>query len=147
MTRIDEQPPVRLGIDTLLDDEIHRILGRRLGLVTSAASVDRRLRRTIDRLVQTPDINVTALFAPEQCLYAQAQAGASVPQSIDHPTGLTVYSLYGEYKQPPRDWLDDIDVIVVDLVDAGSRYWTFPYTMANVLKACAESSLEIIVLD
>jgi uncharacterized protein YbbC (DUF1343 family) len=76
----------------------------------------------------------------------------NMKESPDSPSefgefGVPIYSLYGEYRVPQAHMLKDIDAVVFDLQDVGARYYTFIYTMANVMKACAKNGIEFIVLD
>lgn len=141
------EPTVRLGIDVLLDKSPTALAGANIGLLTTAASVDARLTPVVDRLLATPGVNVKALFGPEHGLYGVAQAGRSVGDFIDEELGIPVYSLYGANKRPSPESLEGLDVLVIDLVDAGCRYWTFLYTMAYALEAAAQKGLRVIVLD
>lgn len=135
------------GIDVLLESEIERFKGLRLGLITHPAGVDRALRSTVDLLVRHPGVKLAALFGPEHGLRGDAQAGVAVRDRVDERTGLVVHSLYGAAKKPAPDMLSSLDALILDLQDIGCRYWTFLYTMSYALEAAAEAKIRAVVLD
>lgn len=139
--------PVRLGIELLLEESSDLIRGRRIGIIAAAASVDRQFRGSVDRLVHYSGTDVVALFGPEHGLYGEAQAGKTIEDSVDEQTQIPVYSLYGKNKKPSQQSLANLDMLVIDLVDVGCRYWTFPYTMAYAMEAAAEAGIPVVVTD
>lgn len=138
---------VRLGIDVVLQESREVIAGGRIGVVAAAASVDAQLVNVVDRLLDADDVEVGALFGPEHGLYGEVQAGVQVKDTVHEESGIPVYSLYTESKKPSSSSLDGLDILVIDLVDVGCRYWTFPYTMAYCLQACAEAGIRAVILD
>ncbi|WP_163099093.1 exo-beta-N-acetylmuramidase NamZ domain-containing protein [Peribacillus alkalitolerans] len=138
---------MRLGLENFLDYLIQEYKGKRIGLVTNMTGVNHHLVPSIDLFYQHPDINLTALFGPEHGLRGDAKEGVKVGNDIDVKTGLPVFSLYGETRIPSKEMLDTIDVMFIDLQDIGSRYYTFIYTMANVMEACGKYGKEFVVLD
>ena len=90
---------------------------------------------------------MVALYSPEHGIRGDAKEGEKVESSIDPSTNLPVYSLYGETRKPNKEMLDTVDVMVFDLQDIGSRYYTYIYTMAYVMEACAEQGKHFVVLD
>lgn len=135
---------VKNGID-VIEKYSHLFKGKRLGLVSCPTGVNKSLRSTIDILNE--NFNLTALYSPEHGIRGNLQAGATVDTYIDEATGITVYSLYGKNKKPSPEILKDIDVLVLDLQDVGSRYYTYLYTMAYCMESCAENHKSFIVLD
>ncbi|GAB4576405.1 MAG: DUF1343 domain-containing protein [Anaerolineae bacterium] len=140
-------PRVVLGLENFLADPREYVQDRRVGLVVSASSFDHRLVSTVERMHAAPQVMLTALFGPEHGLRGEAQAGEKVAASRDHVTGLPVYSLYGDSRKPTPDMLADVDVLVIDMQDAGSRFYTYLYTMAYVMQAGAEHNRSVVVLD
>jgi len=138
---------VELGLDIFLKDKYKEYIGKRIGLITNMTGVNKRLIPTIDLFFEHPDINITALYSPEHGIRGDAKEGEKVESSVDPHTKLPVYSLYGETRKPTEEMLAEIDVLVFDLQDIGSRYYTYIYTMANVMEACADFNKELIVLD
>lgn len=138
---------MNLGLDVFFEQYLHAFKGKRIGLVTNMTGVNRRLVPTIDLFHEHPDIQLTALYSPEHGIRGDAKEGESIESMTDPYTGLPVYSLYGESKKPKPDMLDPVDVIVLDLQDIGSRYYTFIYTMAYVMEACGEQGKPFVVFD
>lgn len=135
------------GIEVLLQESLTLLQGANVGLVAGPASVDASLNSVIDRLQASDGVQLTALFGAEHGVRGDAQAGELVQDETDPVTGLPVHSLYGSQKKPTAEMLQGIDLIIVDLLDVGCRYWTFLYTMAYVLQAAAEHQKRVIVLD
>ncbi|SFU45083.1 exo-beta-N-acetylmuramidase NamZ family protein [Alicyclobacillus macrosporangiidus] len=138
---------VRLGIERLVTEERHILSGKRVGLVTHYAMVDRNFRCTVDILVNDPAWTVVKLFGPEHGLLNCGREGEEIFTQIDEHTGLVAYSLYGPQYKPTADMLEGIDVLVIDLPDIGSRYYTNISTMVYCLEACAEVGIPCVVLD
>ncbi|WP_430099032.1 exo-beta-N-acetylmuramidase NamZ family protein [Peribacillus simplex] len=135
------------GIEVLLKEEKDVLSGKKVGLITNPTGIDSKLTSIVDLLNDDPDINLTALFGPEHGVRGDAQAGASVDYYIDEKTGLPVYSLYGKTKKPTPEMLKDVEVLVFDIQDVGTRYYTYIYTMAYAMEAAKENDIPFIVLD
>lgn len=138
---------IKSGLDVFLEKNVNDYKGKRLGLVTNMTGVSRRLISGIDLFYEHPDIHITALYGPEHGIRGMAKEGEKVSTEIDPYTGLPVYSLYGDTRKPTREMLEQVDAVVFDLQDIGARYYTYIYTMAYVMQACAEQGLPFIVLD
>ncbi|MED4125375.1 DUF1343 domain-containing protein [Halalkalibacterium halodurans] len=136
-----------LGVEQLLQNEFHLIEGKKVGLITNPTGVDRELHSIVDVLFEDERVELTALYGPEHGVRGDAQAGEYVPFYIDDKTGLPVYSLYGQTRKPTPDMLEDIDVLLFDIQDVGTRFYTYIYTMAYAMEAAAENDLPFIVLD
>lgn len=135
------------GIEVLLKEEKNVLSGKKVGLITNPTGIDSKLTSIVDLLHDDPDIHLTALFGPEHGVRGDAQAGASVEYYIDEKTGLPVYSLYGKTKKPTPEMLKDVEVLVFDIQDVGTRYYTYIYTMAYAMEAAKENDIPFIVLD
>jgi uncharacterized protein YbbC (DUF1343 family) len=138
---------LKLGLDVFLEQHTHLFKGKRIGLVTNLTGVNRNLVPTIDLFHEHPDLRLTALYGPEHGIRGDAKEGEEIASSTDPYTGLPVYSLYGETKKPTPEMLEPVDVVVFDLQDIGSRYYTYIYTMAYVMEACGELGKDFVVLD
>ena len=124
--------------------------GARVALLCHAASIDRRARHAVLRLAEDSSWRLARLFAPEHGLWGHEQDMEAVQAARDPWSGLPVVSLYGRDRdslRPRAEQLDELDAIVVDLQDVGSRYYTFVYTMAYVMEAALEAGLPVVVLD
>jgi uncharacterized protein YbbC (DUF1343 family) len=138
-------PTVLAGIDVLAAKQFAPLAGRRIGLVTNQTGRDGGGRRTIDLLATAPNVRLAAIFTPEHGLNAD-QDGA-VDSGRDAATGLPIYSLYGTTRRPTDSMLAGLDAIVVDLQDAGVRFYTYPATVGYVLEEAARRGLAVYVLD
>ena len=138
---------MRSGLDVLATRLPRLLAGRRVGLVSHPASVTRDLTHAVTVLAGLPRARLAALFAPEHGLLGAAQDHAHIGPELDRVTGLPVWSLYGKRLRPEPRWLRDLDALVVDLQDVGSRYYTFAWTLALAMQAAAELHLPVIVLD
>lgn len=144
----NEDPyPVMLGIDVLQSQGFAAVRGKRIGLLTHPAGVNRRGVSTIEVLRQAPGVNLVALFGPEHGIYGDEQAEVPIPNRRDARTGLPVFSLYGKYRKPTRQMLQGLDAMVIDLQDIGTRSYTFVSCMLYTMAACFENNVEVIVLD
>lgn len=141
---------MKLGLENLLESKLELLHGKKVGLLAHSASVTRDHLFGPYLLYDHPDINLVKFFAPEHGLFGVAQDMEFVSEEIDQHTKLPVRSLYGssfESLTPTPADLEDIDVLIVDLQDIGTRYYTYIYTMALCMKACGEAGKEVIVLD
>lgn len=145
------QPPrVQTGLDALVAENFALLKGRRVGLIGNPTSVDRRLRHLADLLPKAPGVTLAALFGPEHGLRAEAQDMIGVEPIVDAKTGVPIHSLYGSDPAsltPSQAQLDGLDVLVFDVQDVGSRYYTFAATMLYAMRAAAEHGLAFVVLD
>ena len=139
--------PVMLGIDVLERDGFAAIRGKRIGLLTHAAGVNRRGESTINVLRHAPELKLVALFAPEHGLYGTEEAGKNLPDTVDRRTGLPVSSLHGRTRKPTREMLKGLDALVIDLQDIGVRSYTFSSAMLYTMEACFQNNVEVVVLD
>lgn len=138
---------VRYGLDRLLCEGLPLLQGKRIGLITNHTGVDQRLRSNIDLLYHHPDFQLAALYGPEHGVRGSAAAGEHVVSYTDPRTGLPVYSLYGETQRPSAEVLEGVDALIFDIADCGSRYYTYPNTMAYCMQAAAEKGIPFVVLD
>lgn len=139
---------VRLGIENLLEDKRELLRGRRIGLVCNQASVLPDLRHAADVFFEHPEIDLTTLFGPQHGIRGDVQDNMiETPHTIDARTGVPVYSLYSETREPTEAMLENVDAIVFDLQDVGCRIYTFIYTMANCMRAARKFGKKVIVCD
>lgn len=147
---------VRTGIDRI--DEFEDLLGgKRLGLITGASGVGRDLRASVDILAKR--YRLTTLFSPEHGIRGELQPGQKVETHVDKFSGLPAYSLFEDelgasmsfdresVYMPPKEALDRIDIMVFDLQDVGSRYYTFASTLFFAMRACEKAGKPFVVLD
>ncbi len=122
-----------------------QLKGRRVGLMTNPTGIDHQLNSTIDLIHRR--YQLTALFAVEHGIRGDAQAGAKVDTAVDPLTGITVYSAYGDNSHFSDEMLDAFDVLVFDIQDVGARFYTYLYSLAYAMEACARAGKAMVVLD
>ena len=137
---------VTLGCERLLASSA--LDGRRVGVVCNPASVDGALRHVADLFARHPTVTLAALFGPQHGFRSDVQDNMiETRHGQDEVRRVPVYSLYSETREPTADMLRDVDLLVVDLQDVGSRIYTFIYTMANCLIAARKHGVTAIVCD
>jgi uncharacterized protein YbbC (DUF1343 family) len=135
---------VKLGIDQT-ENYARVFANKRIGLLTNNTGINSRFESTIDLLHK--HFNLVKLFAPEHGVRGNLQAGVTLESYLDERTQLPVVSLYGASRRPSAESLADIDIFAFDIQDAGSRFYTYLYTMAYIMQACAENKKECVVFD
>ena len=138
---------VKTGLDNLIEQKFDILKGKRVGLVTNPTGVDHHIRSTVDILFGAPGVKLAALYGPEHGVRGEFTAGEYVSSEKDPATGLQVYSLYGKTRKPSMEMLQDIDILVYDIQDIGSRSYTFISTLGLVMEAAAEKGIPLVVLD
>ncbi len=145
--RVEPVFPVMLGIDVLEAQGFAPIRGKRIGLLTHRAGVNRQGVSTIDVLRRAPQVHLVALFAPEHGLDGEIKAAERFGDSVHQPTGLPIHSLYGGNKRPTPAQLKGLDAVVIDLQDIGVRSYTFVSWMRYTIEACFTHGVEVVILD
>lgn len=120
--------------------------GRTVGIVTNQTGIVDEKTHLVDFLLNKK-VKIKTIFAPEHGFRGTADAGEHLNDEIDAKTGLQIVSLYGKNSKPKPEQLQGIDVVVFDIQDVGSRFYTFISTLHIVMEACAENNVPIIVLD
>lgn len=121
--------------------------GKRVGIVSNTTGVVGPSKTLLADTLLSRGIQVVTLFSPEHGYRANADAGASVQSGQDEPTGLPVISLYGKNRKPTQDQLEGVDLLLFDLQDVGTRFYTYISTMHYIMEAAAEMGLEVVVCD
>jgi uncharacterized protein YbbC (DUF1343 family) len=147
-----QQPPstgsVRPGIEVFLSNVPAPLRGARVGLITNHAGIDRAGTSDIDLIASHADLKLTALFAAEHGIRGTAAAGEKVADGRDARTGVPIFSLYmAEDRGPAPEMLREVDALVYDLPEVGSRTWTYVSTMALAMQAAAKKKIPFVVLD
>lgn len=162
---------IKLGVDVFLDERVDLVKGQRVGLITNQTSVSASSESTAELFKKHPGIDLVSLFGPEHGVRGESQAGEYVPFYIDKKLNLPVFSLYGQSKKkepdflleidesmrtfdtadtekyPGKEMLQDIDVLIFDIQDVGTRIYTFLATMAFSMQSAAKRNISFIVLD
>jgi uncharacterized protein YbbC (DUF1343 family) len=143
-----DQDNMKLGLDVVAEDESELLAGRRIGLIVNASSVNSELRHATDVLRCLPAVNLACLFGPQHGMLGNTQDNMVEWETfVDRRTGLPAYSLYGDTRKPLPEMLSNIDTLVFDVQDIGTRVYTFIYTMALAMEAAAQAEKSFIVLD
>ncbi len=144
------------GVDVLEHDHFKELRAsdpstlRTVGIITNHTGFDVEGRRTIDVLAEAPGIRLTAIFSPEHGITGELDVGPPVGNSVDRTTGVPVYSIYGETaasRHPPENVLKKLNVLVIDIQDIGSRFYTYESTLGYALESAAATGTEVVVLD
>ncbi len=139
-------PAVKVGAGRLMTDYFHLVDGKRVGIITNHSAVVNG-EHIVDLLHAHPDVTVTALFGPEHGIRGTADAGEAVDDAIDEQTGIPAYSLYGQNRRPTPEMLSEVDVLLFDIQDVGTRFYTYPATMGRAMRSAVEAGIPYVVLD
>lgn len=169
MSKIQEK--VKPGVEVFLKSHIELVKGKRLGLVTNPTGVDSRLNSIIDLFITNPDITLTALYGPEHGVRGNAQSGQQVTFYHEKKYDIPVFSLYGQEKKQRQDlpknidelmrsfdtqnngkipdnaMVEDLDVMIFDIQDVGTRVYTYMATLAYCMQVCAKKEIDLFILD
>ena len=140
--------PVKLGLEKVLENPKKYFGSSRIGLICNQASVNHEFRHAADLFFEHPEINLVALFGPQHGIRGDVQDNMmETAHTTDIYTERPVYSLYSETREPTESMMSSLDALAFDLQDVGCRVYTFIYTMANAMKACAKYGKKMFVLD
>ena len=140
--------PVRPGIEVFLSDVPSQIRGKRIGLITNHAGIDRAGASDIDLIAARSDLKLVALFAAEHGIRGSAAAGEKVADDRDEKSGVPIFSLYrAEDRGPSPEMLKDVDALIYDLPEVGGRTWTYVSTMALAMQSATRKGIPFVVLD
>jgi len=120
--------------------------GKTVGIVTNQTGIIDEKKHLVDFLAEEK-IKIKTIFAPEHGFRGTADAGEHVSDEIDAKTGLSITSLYGKNNKPTPEQLKNIDIMIFDLQDVGTRLYTYVSTMHRIMQACAENNVPLLVLD
>ncbi len=140
------QGMIKTGLDVLLQDKLGLVKGSRVGLVTHPAAVTAGLGEGLAALMGA-GVEVRALYGPEHGLQGAAADGAAVAHARDARSGLPVFSLYGETREPDAEMLAGVDALVFDMQDVGVRFYTYLSTLYYVLRGAGRHGKRVVVLD
>ncbi|GAA5039611.1 hypothetical protein GCM10011506_39050 [Marivirga lumbricoides] len=128
-----------------IDKYLHLLEGKRVGLIVNQTSVI-NATHLVDTL-KSLSVDIKTVFAPEHGFRGEADAGATVKSGYDAKTQLPIISLYGSNKKPQPQQLENLDILIFDIQDVGTRFYTYISTMHYVMEACAEQNKELLILD
>jgi len=140
-------PVVVPGLDVLLEMKGEPLRGKRLGLITNHTGKALDGTAAARVLREELGLDLRALFSPEHGIQGTEAAGVEVGSGTDGPSGLPLFSIYGDTRKPTRQMLAGLDALVFDIQDVGVRFYTYISTLKLAMDAAAEAGLEVIVLD
>ncbi|WP_299556138.1 DUF1343 domain-containing protein [Seonamhaeicola sp.] len=128
--------------------------GKRVGIVANQTSViftfqqaqDTNYTHLVDSLLAL-NIDIKKVFAPEHGFRGRADAGEHVEDGFDTKTNLPIVSLHGKNRKPTPEQLKDLDIVIFDIQDVGVRFYTYISTLHNVMEACAEAGIPVMIFD
>ncbi|MDR1408344.1 MAG: DUF1343 domain-containing protein [Tannerella sp.] len=126
---------------------VSHLQGRRVGLAVNRTSVVGAQQVHLLDTLWSLGVHVTKIYAPEHGFRGTEEAGAVVADTRDAKTGIPVVSLYGNSRKPSAAQLHDVDVIVFDMQDVGTRFYTYISTMHYLMEACAAEGKKFVVAD
>jgi uncharacterized protein YbbC (DUF1343 family) len=139
---------IKTGLELILEKFPDDFKGKRAGILCHAPSVTRDYSHITEIFFRNKECNMTAIFGPQHGMFGQTQDNMIEWSGYKHPLyNIPVYSLYGEYRKPTKEMLNDIDYLIIDLQDIGARLYTYIWTVKLCMEACAESGKTILLLD
>jgi len=143
---VNSNANVSIGIETLIQSHLETLAGKGVAIIANQTSVTSDGVHIVDTLLAL-GIKVKKVFAPEHGFRGNAGAGVKIKSGVDTRTGLPIISLYGKNKKPSASQLANVEVVIFDIQDVGTRHYTYISTMSYAMEACAENKKEMIVLD
>lgn len=129
------------------DQYLPLLKGKRIAILTNqTAVIGSQKTHLVDTLLHL-GVNIVKIFGPEHGFRGTADAGATVENSIDKKTGIPIISLYGSHNKPTPEDLNDVDVMIYDIQDVGTRFYTYISSMQRYMEAAAENNKPVIILD
>ena len=131
-----------VGLSVLFREQLAVVEGRSIGLITNQTGIDRQFRSNLTLFAEHPQVELTALFSPEHGISGSTQAGIQIASAIGKGKQIPIHSLYGETRQPTPGMLTGIDVLVYDIQDVGSRFYTYISTLLRSMRAAAANNVD-----
>lgn len=135
------------GLDLMEMSRFDYLMGKNIGLVINHTSVNRTGTGILDLLKKYPEIKINKIFSPEHGFLGKTEAGKKIQTDKTQTDTIEIVSLYGKTMKPELADLINLDLIVFDIQDIGSRYYTYASTMSYVMEACAEAGIPFIIFD
>tara|TARA_A100000164_G_scaffold348625_1_gene350955 strand:- start:467 stop:1738 length:1272 start_codon:yes stop_codon:yes gene_type:complete len=138
---------IHSGLDVLELSDFEILKNKNIGLVINHTSVNKYNTHFLDLIKNKKDIKINKIFTPEHGLEGKLSAGEFVKSGYDFENNIEIISLYGKKKKPNSVDLHNLDLVIYDIQDIGSRYYTYISTMTYMMESCAENNLPFFVLD
>lgn len=146
---IEEEKTIIVGANSTTE-YLPLLKNKKVAIVANQTSVIFKQNKEYSHIVDSllsHQINIVKVFAPEHGFRGKADAGEHVNNHTDTKTGIPIISLFGKNRKPQPEVLEGIDIVIFDIQDVGVRFYTYISTMSNVMEACAEKGIPVIVLD
>lgn len=147
-TLLEEPEPIIVAANRT-DAYLPLLAGKSVGIVANQTSVifkENGYTHLVDSLLQL-NVDIKKVFSPEHGFRGKADAGEKVESGTDEETGLPIVSLYGKNRKPSAELLAGLDVVLFDIQDVGTRFYTYIATLQLIMEACAENTIPVLVLD
>ena len=139
---------VTIGLENLTSGFLPTLEGRRLGLLANPASVDSRFTHAARILADRFPGRLTTIFSPQHGFYAEKQDNMiESPHGYEPTLGIPIYSLYSRTRIPTAQMFENLDTLVMDIQDVGTRVYTFIYTISYCMEVAARTGKSVVVLD
>ncbi len=145
-----DAPKVAVGIDSLFSTEHEKLLSnKKIGLITNHTAINQNMESTVDLIKKNSkkyQYTLTALFAPEHGINGANHASEYIQDQKDRDN-IPIYSLHGKTRRPDSSMLKNVDLLIYDIQDIGSRSYTYIATLFYAMEEAAKSNIEVVVLD
>ncbi len=139
---------VQTGLERLIENPPKWIFGNRIGLLCNPSSIDRHFCHSRELISRKFPDHLKALYSPQHGFYAEKQDNMIESDDMFDPVlKIPTFSLYGKTRIPDKKMLDPIDILIIDLQDAGTRVYTFIYTMSYCMEAAKKFGKKVLILD
>ena len=139
---------VLTGLDIISKNFPPKLKGKRIGVLCHAASITSSFVHITEIIAGRKDCTLSAIFGPQHGIFGQTQDNMIEWEGYQHPLfKVPLFSLYGKYRKPTPQMLQEIDLLLIDLQDAGARLYTYIWTVKLCIEACSESGIPVYVLD
>jgi len=135
------------GLDVLEKENFNILHNKDIGLVINHTSLNNKGIHILELLSNHNNIHIKSIFTPEHGLRGNFSAGEKIPDISSKKLGLDIISLYGDKKEPELNDISDLDYIIFDIQDIGSRYYTYISTLTYILNAASKANIPVIILD
>ena len=136
------------GLEAILEKFPPELSGKRIGILCHAPSITRKFDHITEIFHNSGKCRLTAIFGPQHGIHGQTQDNMIEWQSARHPVyGIPLFSLYGEHRKPTSAMLENIDILLIDLQDVGTRIYTYIWTVKLCMEACSEAGIPVWILD
>ena len=144
---ITDKVNVKTGLDILLNEKIDILKNKSIALVTNHTGIDHNGIPNYRRLMAIDNVKIKVIFSPEHGLFGEASDGKKVIYKKEENDLPKIISLYGKIRKPTNEMLSGVDIIIYDIQDIGSRFYTYITTLGLVMEAAGQKKIPVLVLD